>query len=93
MLYSNHHKSSKVIIILKKGKIILGQNLLKKLRRIFMSMDKKPKHTKNNKKEDGKFQTKNVKHDPQGEAARAVFGLKQNGADNKSDDNNEKTIY
>lgn len=29
------------------------------------------------KKEDGKFHSKNVKHDPQGESARAVFGLKK----------------
>lgn len=32
---------------------------------------------KRNKKEDGKFHSKNVKHDPQGESARAVFGLKK----------------
>ena len=34
---------------------------------------------KNNKKEDGKFRSKNVKHDPQAESARAVFGLKKSG--------------
>lgn len=33
----------------------------------------------NNKKEDGKFHSKHVKHDPQAESARAVFGLKKNG--------------
>ncbi len=30
-------------------------------------------HIKNNKKEDGKFKKKNIKHDPQAESARAVF--------------------
>lgn len=30
---------------------------------------------KKNKKEDGKFNSKNIKHDPQAESARAVFGL------------------
>lgn len=34
---------------------------------------------KNNKKEDGKFKSKNVKHDPQAESARAVFGLPKTG--------------
>lgn len=32
---------------------------------------------KNNKKEDGRFHSKHVKHDPQGESTRAVFGLKK----------------
>ena len=32
--------------------------------------------TAKGKKKDGKFHSKNVKHDPQGESARAVFGLK-----------------
>jgi hypothetical protein len=32
---------------------------------------------KSSKKEDGKFHSKHVKHDPQGESARAVFGLKK----------------
>jgi len=36
------------------------------------------KSTKNNKKEDGSFHSKNVKHDPQAESARAVFGLRDN---------------
>lgn len=34
---------------------------------------------KRNKKEDGRFHSKHVKHDPQGESARAVFGLKKSG--------------
>jgi len=32
---------------------------------------------KNNKKEDGKFHSKHVNHDPQAESARTVFGLKK----------------
>lgn len=38
----------------------------------------KMKSTKNHKKEDGTFHAKHVKHDPQGESARAVFGLRDN---------------
>ena len=30
--------------------------------------------TKNNKKTDGKFHSKHIKHSPQDESARAVFG-------------------
>ncbi|MDP4179242.1 MAG: CPC_1213 family protein [Bacillota bacterium] len=30
--------------------------------------------TNNNKKEDKKFKKKNIKHDPQDESSRAVFG-------------------
>lgn len=33
----------------------------------------KMKNTQNNKKEDGKFKSKNIKHDPQAESARRVF--------------------
>ena len=36
----------------------------------------KKRSTKNKKTEDGKFRSKNVKHDPSAESARAVFGLK-----------------
>jgi hypothetical protein len=43
-----------------------------------MSGENKPKNTKNNKKEAGKFDSKNIKHDPQAESARAVFGLREN---------------
>jgi hypothetical protein len=32
-----------------------------------------------NKHEDKKFRSRNVKHDPQAESARAVFGLKKQG--------------
>lgn len=41
-----------------------------------MSGENKMKNTKNNKKEDGKFHSKNIKHNPQAESARAVFGLR-----------------
>ncbi len=35
------------------------------------------KHTrKSDKLSDGKFRSKNIKHDPSAEAARAVFGLR-----------------
>ena len=44
------------------------------------------KSTKNNKKEDGKFHSKHVKHDPQAESARAVFGLKDDNSVNKGSD-------
>ena len=40
--------------------------------------DNKKKSTKNDKKEDGKFHSKNIKHDPQAEGARAKFGLGEN---------------
>ncbi|MDD4781862.1 MAG: CPC_1213 family protein [Tissierellia bacterium] len=39
---------------------------------------------KNNKKSDGKFKSKNIKHDPQAESARAVFGLKGENFQNKA---------
>ncbi len=41
-------------------------------------MGNKMKSTKNNKKEDKTFHSKHIKHDPQAESARAVFGLKAN---------------
>ena len=37
--------------------------------------DNKKKSTKNNKKDDGKFHSKKIKHDPSAESARTVFGL------------------
>jgi len=40
-----------------------------------MSQATKMKSTNNNKKHDGKFHSKHVKHNPQAESARAVFGL------------------
>ena len=41
-----------------------------------MNQDKDKKSTSKNDKEDGKFHSKNIKHDPSAESARAVFGLK-----------------
>lgn len=35
----------------------------------------KKKKTANRKKEDGKFHSKHIKHDPSAESARAIFGL------------------
>ncbi|WP_278246084.1 CPC_1213 family protein [Clostridium hydrogeniformans] len=34
----------------------------------------KMRDTKNNRKEDGRFKKKKIKHDPQAESVRAVFG-------------------
>lgn len=48
-----------------------------------MSHDNKSKSSKNKKKEDGKFHSKNIKHDPSAESARAVFGLNNSNAENK----------
>ena len=39
-----------------------------------MGKSNKMKSTANNKKEDGTFRSKKVKHDPQDESARTVFG-------------------
>lgn len=41
------------------------------------------KGNKSKKKNDGKFGSKHVKHDPQAESARAVFGLKKTGGSDK----------
>lgn len=38
-----------------------------------LNMDSKMRITFNNKKQDGNFKKKNVKHDPQAESSRAVF--------------------
>lgn len=46
------------------------------LRRLFMGS----KNTKD-KKEDGKFHSKNIKHNPAAESARAAFGLKKQGVE------------
>jgi len=40
---------------------------------------------KNSKKEDGKFHSKHVNHDPQSESARAVFGLKKSSNSGRDD--------
>lgn len=41
-----------------------------------MKNDNKKKSTTNHKKEDGTFHSKHIKHDPNAESARAIFGLK-----------------
>lgn len=41
-----------------------------------MSQEKKGKSGSQNQKEKSKFSSKNIKHDPNAESARAVFGLK-----------------
>lgn len=38
--------------------------------------DNSKRSTRNNKKADGKFRSKKIKHDPQAESARAVYGLR-----------------
>jgi hypothetical protein len=48
-----------------------------------MSTDNKKRSTKNKKKEDKTFHSKHVKHDPQAEGARAVFGLANTADDAK----------
>lgn len=46
-------------------------------------MSSNQKNKMRNKKEDGKFSSKNVKHEPQAESARAVFGLDGKGRPDK----------
>jgi hypothetical protein len=41
-----------------------------------MSSGNKKHHRKSDKLEDKAFSSKNIKHDPNAESARAVFGLK-----------------
>ena len=47
--------------------------------------DSKMRNTKNNKKEDGKFKSKHIKHNPQAESARAVFGFRDDNISNKKE--------
>ena len=42
-----------------------------------MASNNKKKSTSNNKKDDGKFHSKHIKHDPNSESARAVFGMNE----------------
>ncbi|MHC1722831.1 MAG: CPC_1213 family protein [Aminipila sp.] len=49
-----------------------------------MGTGNKQKSTKNKKNSDGKFHSKHIKHDPQAESARAVFGLNQEENDSKN---------
>lgn len=41
--------------------------------------DNSKRSTANQKKDDGKFHSKKIKHDPQAEGARAKFGLNNDG--------------
>jgi len=49
------------------------------------------KSTRNNKKNDGKFHSKHIKHDPQAESARAVFGLQ--GEYHQQKKNDKTTVH
>lgn len=40
-----------------------------------MNQDKKKKNASKNNKENGKFNSKNIKHNPSSESSRAIFGL------------------
>lgn len=40
-----------------------------------MKHDNSMRSKKNHKKSDGKFHSKHIKHDPQAESARAIYGL------------------
>lgn len=52
-----------------------------------MGQRNKMKSTSNDKKNDGTFHSKKIKHDPQAESARAVFGKDGNREDKyKKDD-------
>jgi len=61
-----------------------GERFLLKSKEKYMSEQNKKRSTKNKKKEDGKFRSKNIKHDPVSESARAVFGLQ--GPEVKTDE-------
>lgn len=50
-----------------------------------MGNDNEMKSTANHKKEDGTFHSKHIKHNPNAESARVVFGLQDNKAKNKKD--------
>lgn len=48
-----------------------------------MPQENKRKSTRNNKKNDGTFHSVHIKHDPQAESARAVFGMNNTDLENK----------
>ena len=50
-----------------------------------MGKSNRMKSTRNGKKEDGTFRSKKVKHDPQAESARAVFGLNKKEPGDRQD--------
>lgn len=47
-----------------------------------MDARNKPRDTKHNRKADGRFSKKEIKHDPQAESARTKFGMEQYGYNN-----------
>ncbi|MEL7646576.1 MAG: CPC_1213 family protein [Sedimentibacter sp.] len=55
--------------------------------------DNKMKSTSNNKKEDGKFRSMHISHNPQAESARAVFGLKDDNLQNEFDHNEKNSTH
>jgi len=48
-----------------------------------MSTDNSKKSTANHKKDNGKFRSKKIKHDPNAESARAVYGIRENKPENR----------
>lgn len=50
-----------------------------------MGKQNKKKSTANHKKEDGKFHSKHIDHNPQAESARAVFGSENTATDEQRD--------
>lgn len=52
--------------------------------------DNKMKSTRNNKKEDGKFRSKHITHDPQAESSRAVFGLRNDNYQDRTESQNKE---
>jgi len=48
-----------------------------------MGKGNKMQSTRNKKKEDGTFHSKHIKHSPNAESSRAVFGLNNETSENK----------
>ena len=48
--------------------------------------ENKMNNSRQNKKQDGTFHSKNIKHDPQAESARAKYGLKTSSDGRKTND-------
>lgn len=51
-----------------------------------MNIQNEKKSQKNNKKEDKKFHSKHINHNPQAESARAVFGFNDSVNKDKNSD-------
>lgn len=54
-----------------------------------MAENNKKKSTKSHNKVDAKFNSKHIKHDPQAESARAVFGLNDDNPQNRSSESSK----